>query len=689
MGELQTIKTLNPQPFKCMVATIGNLPTSFVDSMSYYECIAWLVQYLEKTVIPAINNNAQAVAELQELYIELKKYVDEYFDNLDVQEEINNKLDQMADDGTLADIIADYVQLRAILSYNTVAEMAAAENLYDGSFAETYGYYVKGDAGNAKYKVRTITNDDVVDGRTIIALADDNLVAEYIPQGTSVYVKQFGAKGDGLTDDTESLQAAVDYCTDHGFNCVVNTTQAFYKTTMPIILNVNNDISSQYWTTSATKIVGEHHGNCRIVKIGDGVYTNINATINNVNATLIAYADTDEGTGIVIDEISLENYTNTSFDRTNGSLGLWTNVSRSTYSNLNIRAYSGIRAKSFSSKFENIVIFALEQALYSDNATSNLYRFIYTATCNNPYKIEASYSTLLNVCCDACTGAIYDLSGAGLTLQNCGTESPKAQYIFKTRLSLNNLKINDFFMFRQLGDAENSLAVSDCRVFYLGGDGFISVDGLSILETAYVGADNNSYVFEVAGNEVTKVCTSLKDFYYYKNYDGIDNPRMTLWKNTPQVRMNQRLSNPAMEFDYWVTSDKKVYPLLGGYHPTDSNYGSVNSDDLIEGKTIRLDAKSKFNTENNTSIQYTGKTNVGDLFLYNDPKNMNALGYTVSEKNGAFDWYSKQVPIVLSGATSARPTSNLYKGLAYFDETLNKPIWYNGSAWKDATGNTV
>jgi len=41
------------------------------------------------------------------------------------------------------------------------------------------------------------------------------------------------------------------------------------------------------------------------------------------------------------------------------------------------------------------------------------------------------------------------------------------------------------------------------------------------------------------------------------------------------------------------------------------------------------------------------------------------------------------------GNTSQRPTSNLYQGRPYFDTTLGKPIWYDGSVWRDATGATV
>ena len=99
------INTITLPPFKKMCVTIGNLPTSFVESMSYYEALCWMYNYLDKTVIPAINTEGEAITELQTAFTTLKTYVDTYFENLDVQEEINNKLDAMAEDGTLADII--------------------------------------------------------------------------------------------------------------------------------------------------------------------------------------------------------------------------------------------------------------------------------------------------------------------------------------------------------------------------------------------------------------------------------------------------------------------------------------------------------------------------------------------------------------------------------------------------------
>ena len=102
-----TINTL--PPFKNFCMTIGELPSSYMQSMSYYEAMIWLSNYLEKTVIPTVNNNAEAVNELQELFVKLQNYVNNYFDNLDVQQEINNKLDIMVEDGTIGNMLRPYI----------------------------------------------------------------------------------------------------------------------------------------------------------------------------------------------------------------------------------------------------------------------------------------------------------------------------------------------------------------------------------------------------------------------------------------------------------------------------------------------------------------------------------------------------------------------------------------------------
>lgn len=42
-----------------------------------------------------------------------------------------------------------------------------------------------------------------------------------------------------------------------------------------------------------------------------------------------------------------------------------------------------------------------------------------------------------------------------------------------------------------------------------------------------------------------------------------------------------------------------------------------------------------------------------------------------------------------TGTTAERPTESLLIGQYYYDTTLSKPIWWNGTAWTDGMGTVV
>lgn len=91
-------------PFKGMV--LQNFPfiEEDFDAITNYQLLCKVVEYL-KNVIANELVVEENVTNLYNEFIKLKSYVENYFDNLDVQEEINNKLDEMAIDGTLGNIL--------------------------------------------------------------------------------------------------------------------------------------------------------------------------------------------------------------------------------------------------------------------------------------------------------------------------------------------------------------------------------------------------------------------------------------------------------------------------------------------------------------------------------------------------------------------------------------------------------
>ena len=156
----------------------------------------------------------ETVDEYIEKFNELYNYVHDYFDNLDVQEEINNKLDDMVEQGTLQPLIdaavIPYVNLNATLPFETVASMKSADTIVNGSTVMTLGFYTKGDGGDAIYKVREKEENEVLDEMTKIAIGDD-LVADLIYDDT-ISVKKLGAKGDGSNNDTSAITKAISIC---------------------------------------------------------------------------------------------------------------------------------------------------------------------------------------------------------------------------------------------------------------------------------------------------------------------------------------------------------------------------------------------------------------------------------------------------------------------------------------------
>ena len=245
----------------------ANIPMVFDDSLSYYEALCALWNWLQTDVIDVINNNARVTQvwreelttfennvtqeiedfeedmrkdfkDLSDLFDQLHDYVENYFENLDVQEEINNKLDEMALDGTLQEIITTYIQSNVAWTFDSVADMKLATNFTDGSFAKTFGYYSVNDGGGAFYKIRTATVDDTPDEMFLIEIGDGSLVAELVYNGNYI-PEQLGAKGDGSTDASAVFAAIFDHM-DENQKVIMNGT---YLVTEPLYLPNKNNIN--------------------------------------------------------------------------------------------------------------------------------------------------------------------------------------------------------------------------------------------------------------------------------------------------------------------------------------------------------------------------------------------------------------------------------------------------------------
>ena len=221
-------------PFKKFCITIGNLPSSYLESMTYYECLCWFIDYLSNTIIPTIDNNSEVVEELQNKFTELQNFVNNYFNNLDVQEEINNKLDEMIESGELSNILNNYTQQQKV--YNTTIDLLADSNLKENMKVKTLGYHNINDGGGANFYITSTPSNNFQ-----LQTSTPGLFAELISNGI-LYIKQFGCVGDGVTDDTSNVQSAInELIKNENTSCLIlNSGKYLLSSTITIRKNDNN-----------------------------------------------------------------------------------------------------------------------------------------------------------------------------------------------------------------------------------------------------------------------------------------------------------------------------------------------------------------------------------------------------------------------------------------------------------------
>lgn len=133
---------------------------------------------------------------------------------------INTTTGILYDSGTLFDHLRFGVA-RTVDSIAALRLLSSARN----QRAFVLGYYAKGDLGGGAYYVDQADTTSADNGGTIIVAADG--ARWKLSNNTSVNAHQFGAKGDGATDDRAAIQAAINYAATAGLS--VHFSAKVYK----------------------------------------------------------------------------------------------------------------------------------------------------------------------------------------------------------------------------------------------------------------------------------------------------------------------------------------------------------------------------------------------------------------------------------------------------------------------------
>ena len=124
--EMGNYKALQPFRYWCQKV----LPLVYDDSLSYYELLCKVVNYLN-IAMEDVETLHGDVTNLHTAYQELQSYVNNYFSTLDVQKEINNKLDELSTNGTLSNLLAPIVQGFSMPTFvDSVSKMTDTTKVY-------------------------------------------------------------------------------------------------------------------------------------------------------------------------------------------------------------------------------------------------------------------------------------------------------------------------------------------------------------------------------------------------------------------------------------------------------------------------------------------------------------------------------------------------------------------------------
>ncbi|MHA7967691.1 glycosyl hydrolase family 28-related protein [Paenibacillus sp. CAU 1782] len=472
------------------------------------------------------------------------------------------------------------------------------------------------------------------------------------------------AMGDGVTDDTDAIQAVLDYIYVNGGGGAYFPL-GIYRITRPLFIKSIAPFGGYSYAPIA--LIGEGNNASVIKKDGETQALGLDASC------IIIRGDTM----VITDDWSAIQFTNIKVDnQSNGSL---------TYG---VYGHTGSRLicnyATFETSKSGIAVGSRDRyALYIHEAwawsfrdctfigdygfynglggTSLLLENTFANTEKIAYRVASIYSTMVNVYGDFCKGTMFYFNFAEVDCTNLGCESPDLTYV----IWANNSKvvINKAKLWQPAADTGAMLVVrgSHMRITHL--DAYMAtgstrgylwwncLSGFLTIDTLTLSGSGNRFKY------LDESPTLSVDAFVVRVF------------NHNMARTNGLLGVMPYRNEYWDWYvETPTYPInnlyLGLRTPTENAKGQ------------------------NVAAEGGGTPN--GIYFNADFANRLILGWArithgdSSLNNGQV----RYIPLILSGTTAQRPVWQT-TGMNYFDTTLNKPIWWNGTNWVDATGTTV
>lgn len=449
-----------------------------------------------------------------------------------------------------------------------------------------------------------------------------------------VNVKDFGAMGDGKADDTEAIQNAINYVKkNNGGTVIIPPTDKFYKISSTIFIEGLKGSDS-----SSITIKGDGKFSTKIQVAGD----NINSIFEIIN----------NGYNVNISNLTLIG------DNVTDGIKASTSLAISSIKDIIIEHVKNgllINNGTWVSEYENILIRHCDNGIkFTGHCTSIFLKNTYMYNCSDTgYYLRGTYSTGINLCADVC----------------------KKPYIFNyadwiiTSLGNENSDCDNVFYFENSNVIIDNVRISTCNA----SDSII-----------YETVNNNIKIRNISIADNTTVL-KLYEFGYGPCELAIENIKTInsagISKDMAYLENRQRCyyKEGSILYAHSVKSDGRNVrtPLLTGKYDDKFNIT------WCDNKPYIIDSFDH---------QWLNAMPKGTIHLCSEFKNKGIVGFVRSDDKGDIIYRNcEYLPIasIIQGDSSGRPTEDLVTGQCYFDKTLNKPIWYDGTKWVDSTGTVV
>lgn len=144
----------------------------------------------------------------------------------------------------------DAILPNCVVTFDNIESMRDSSLLTDGMKCRTLGFYKAGDGGRAHYVIHAGGGNVAANGMDVIP-CKNNLIAKLVADNNSLNVKQYGAHGDGISDDTEVLSHVLGQP-----RSVIYIPSGRYVCHASIIVGTNSSIIGDELTNSSVNDAG-------------------------------------------------------------------------------------------------------------------------------------------------------------------------------------------------------------------------------------------------------------------------------------------------------------------------------------------------------------------------------------------------------------------------------------------------